>query len=180
MTNEANACRLHLSIDEGLHWHSPAPPVVRVSHSMGVQCANHHLFLLFASRVQWGCTWAATTSAHCPHLEFNGSVVCQPPPLPVVRVSGSMGVYFGSHHLCLSYASRFRWGCASIATTARRSRLAFDAGVFCANHHLRPLFASQDRWGCALVATIPPVVRISHSMEVCFGSHHHPLFASGV
>ena len=85
----------------------------------------------------------AITSSHRSRLAFDGGVLCQPPPPPVVRVSRSMGVCCPSHHLHPLFASRVRWGCALPATTS--SRLAFDGGV------LRQ-------------PPPPPVVHISRSM----------------
>jgi len=135
-------------------------PVVRVSPSMGVCFASHHLLPSFASRVRWGCALPATTSSHHLRLAFDGGVVYQPPP-PVVRVSRSMGVCCANHHLHPSFASRVRCGCVVPPTTSScRSRLAFDAGVVC---HPPP----------------PPIVRVSRSMRACCPSHHHLLsFAS--
>ena len=74
---------------------------------------THHLRPSFASRVRWGCTLVATTSARRPRLTFDGGVVFQPPSLS-------------------SFASRVRWGCTLVAaTSARRLRLAFDGGLVC-------------------------------------------------
>jgi len=146
-------------------------PVVRVSRSMGVCFASHHLHIIcilrsmgvcyashhlhpsFASRVRWGCTVPATTTTHLSRLASDGGVLYQPPPPPVVRVSRSMGVSCTSHHLHLSFASRVRWGCPAPATTSiHLLRLVFDGGG-CASHHLHPSFASHVRWGCAVPAT---------------------------
>ena len=142
-TDEANACRLRLTIDGGLHWH-------------------HQLHLSFASHIRWGCSVPITTSAHRLRLRFDGGVLWQPPPLPVVRASDSMGVWCANHHLRPSSTSRVRWGCTLAATTSVRCpHLGFDGSVVCqplpshvacmscsmgvsfGSHHLRPLYTSR-------------------------------------
>jgi len=80
----------------------------------------------------------------------------------------------------LPFAFRVRWVCAMLATSSRRSRLAFDGGVL---WHPPPhtSFAFRDRWEWLWPPPPPPVGRVSRSMGVCCVSHHlHPSFASGV
>jgi len=47
-----SAYRSRLAFDRRVLWQSPPPPTVRVSHSMSVCCANHHLRLIRVS-FQW-------------------------------------------------------------------------------------------------------------------------------
>jgi len=157
--------RSRLAFDGSVLRQPPAPPIVRVSRSMGVCFASHHLHPSFVSRIRCGYALPATSSTHRSRLAFYGSVPRQPPPpvivrvsrsmgvprqppTPVVRISRSMEVCCPSHQLHPSFASRVRWVYALPATTSsRRSCLAFDGGVL-----------SQPP---------PPVVRVSRSMEVC-------------
>jgi len=77
--------RSRLAIDGGVLRQPPAPPVVRISRSMGVCCPSHHLHPSFTSRVRWTCAAPATSS--------------------VVRISRSIGVGRASHQLLLSTSS---------------------------------------------------------------------------
>ena len=162
--------RSRLAFDGHVLCQPPAPPVVRVSRSMGVCCASHHLHLSLASADRWGCALPATTSTF-------------------VRVSRLMGVCFASHQPHPSFTSGVRWGCAVPATSSTfHSRLPIN-GVCFASHQLHLSFASRDRWGCAVRATTstlrlhlpidggvlcqpppPPVVRVSRSMGVSCAS----------
>ena len=121
------------------------------------------------------------TSSHCSRLAFDG-------------------VWFGTHHLLLSFASRVRWRCGLAPTTSFcRLRLAFDGGVvwhpplpsvvrvlrsmgvWFGTHHLYPLFASRVRWRCGLAPTTFTCRSRLASMEVWFGTHHlHLSFAARV
>jgi len=136
---------------------------------MGVCFASHHLLPSFASRIRWGCAVPPTTSCRSC-LAFDGGVLRQPPPPPIVRVSHSMG-------------------CAAPVTTSCRSRLAFDGGVLrqpppppivrishlmgvcCANVQPSPppfvLLWANDRCAARF-----PLVCVSRSLRLCRASHH--------
>jgi len=127
-------------------------------------CTSYHLHPSFASRVRWGCAIPATTSSCRSHLAFDGGVLYQRPPPPVVRVSRSMGVCCPSHHLHPSFASRVRWGCAAPATiSTRHSRLAFNGGAL---YQPPPpsIFRVSRSMGCLL----PQLNRVSRSMGGAF------------
>ena len=169
--------RSRLAIDGGVLCQPPAPPVVHVSHSMGVCCASHQPHPSFASRVRWGCAVRATTSTFRWHLLIDGGVLCQPPAPPVVRVWRSMGVCCASHQLHLSFASRDRWGCAVRATTSTlRLHLPIDGGVLC-----QPPPPPVVRISRSMGVSCASIVRVSRSMRVCFASHQlHPSRSMGV
>jgi len=85
---------------------APATTSTHLSRSMEVCCASHHFHPSFTSRVRWVYALPATTSTHCSRLAFDGCVLSQPPPPPVVRPEGA-------------------------ATVSSRSRLAFGEVVPC-------------------------------------------------
>jgi len=114
----------------------PPHPIVRVSRSMGVCCASHHFHPSFTSRVRWVYALPATTSTHCSRLAFDGCVLSQPPPPPIVRVSRSMGVCCPNHHLHPSFAQRvqLRFPLVRVSRSVRLCR---------ASQHLHPSSASR-------------------------------------
>ena len=170
-------------------------PIVRVSHSMGLWCASHHINHRSHLALDGVCCATSTL-----HPSFASRVRSGVLPPTVVRVSRSMGVCSASQNLHLSFASPDQWGCAGSTTTStRRWGLAFDGSALCrpspplvlrlwrlmslcrASHHLHLSFASGVRWTCAMPAPTSTRPSLWRSIGLCRASAHlHPSFASGI
>jgi len=97
-----------------LRW-APPPPVVRILRSMDVTATT-------CSRVSRSCGCGVVTTTFICRLRpvLDG---CWVTPLPIIRVSRSIGVCWDSHYLHPLFASRVQWACAVTTISTLRSRL---------------------------------------------------------